>query len=94
MDGFFKEKFSVILKRLCKSGLGILMVSHDVEFCAKYADRCALFFGGGIVSEGTPRAFFTGNSFYTTAANRMARGVFEEVITAEEIAERIQSSPS
>ncbi|MDR1042792.1 MAG: ATP-binding cassette domain-containing protein [Clostridiales Family XIII bacterium] len=91
MDGFFKEKFSAILKRLCEGGMGILMVSHDVEFCAKYADRCALFFNGGIVSEGEPRAFFTGNSFYTTAANRMARGVFGEVITAEEIAERIRS---
>jgi energy-coupling factor transport system ATP-binding protein len=91
MDSFFKERFSAILKRLCEDGMGVLMVSHDVEFCAKYADRCALFFGGGVISDGAPRAFFTGNSFYTTAANRMARGVFEEVVTAEEIAERVRS---
>ena len=63
------------------------MVSHDVEFCAKHADRCALFFNGSIVSEGESRMFFSGNSFYTTAANRMARGLFPEVITAEEIVE-------
>ena len=85
MDGFFKEKFSAILKNLCDQGIGVLMVSHDVEFCAKYADRCALFFNGSIVSEGEPRTFFSGNSFYTTAANRMARELFPNAITAEEI---------
>jgi energy-coupling factor transport system ATP-binding protein len=85
MDGFFKEKFADIIRNLCAEGLGVLMVSHDVEFCAKYADRCALFFNGSVVSEGEPREFFSGNSFYTTAANRMARFLFAEAITAEEI---------
>jgi energy-coupling factor transport system ATP-binding protein len=89
MDSFFKEKFAAILSRLCGDGLGVLMVSHDVEFCAKYADRCALFFAGGVVSEGRPRVFFSGNSFYTTAANRMARGLFPGAVTAEEIIERV-----
>jgi energy-coupling factor transport system ATP-binding protein len=85
MDSFFKEKFAAILENLCADGIGVLMVSHDVEFCAKYADRCALFFNGGIVSEGAPRAFFSGNSFYTTSANRMSRGILKDAITAEEI---------
>ena len=85
MDGFFKQKFAAIIERLCSEGMGVLMVSHDVEFCARYADRCALFFNGSIVSEGVPRAFFSGNSFYTTAANRMARFLLPEAITAEEV---------
>ena len=38
------------------------MVSHDIEFCAKYAHRCAMVFDGAVSSEGTPRAFFGGNS--------------------------------
>ncbi|MDR3363873.1 MAG: ATP-binding cassette domain-containing protein [Clostridiales Family XIII bacterium] len=90
MDSFFKEKFAAILGDLCAEGMGVLMVSHDVEFCAKYADRCALFFGGGIVSEGEPRAFFSGNSFYTTAANRMSRGIIENAVTAEEVIECVK----
>ena len=49
------------------------MVSHDVEFCAQYADRCLLMFDGSIAAEGGPTDFFAGNHFYTTAANRMAR---------------------
>ena len=62
------------------------MVSHDIEFCAEYADRCAMFFDGDIASVGTPREFFAGNSFYTSAANRIARQWAPEAITWEEVA--------
>lgn len=85
LDGHFKEKLAHILKRLQAAGCTILMVSHDVEFCAKNADRCAMFFDGGIVTQGPPREFFSGNSFYTTAANRMARALLPEAVTAEDV---------
>lgn len=81
----FKTEFIEILKGLKAQGKAILIVSHDVEFCAETADRCALFFDGMIVSENTPHQFFSGNSFYTTAANRMTRGIAENVITADEL---------
>ena len=61
------------------------MVSHDVEFCARYAHRCALFFDGAVVTEATSRAFFSGNSFYTTAANRIARPLEPQAVTAEDV---------
>ena len=66
LDPFFKITLAGILKKLTQSGVTIFMVSHDVEFCAEYADRCAMFFDGDVVSEGTPKEFFAGNSFYTT----------------------------
>ena len=62
-----------MLRRLLGEGMAILMVSHDVEFCAQYADRCGLLFRGEVVTENAPRAFFSGNYFYTTAAARIAR---------------------
>ena len=85
MDAEFKHEFAAILKRLLSKGVTVIMVSHDIEFCAKYASRCALFFDGGIVTEGTPEEFFSGNSFYTTAANRMARHLLPKAITAEDV---------
>jgi energy-coupling factor transport system ATP-binding protein len=88
MDSFFKRKFANILKTLREGGMTVIMVSHDLEFCAQYADRCALFFDGGIVTENTPQAFFAGNSFYTTAANRMSRHIMGGAITAEDVIER------
>ena len=85
LDAEFKQVFGQILRTLRACGVAVLMVSHDIEFCAKYADRCALFFDGSIVTEGAPRAFFSGNSFYTTSANRMARELLPEAVTAEDV---------
>lgn len=85
LDNHYKEILSGILARLCNKGVTVLLVSHDIEFCAKYAHRCALFFDGSIVSQGEPKAFFSGNRFYTTAANRMARHLFADAVTNEEV---------
>ena len=59
-------------------------MTHDVEFAALVSDRCALFFRGEAVSVGTPREFFSENSFYTTAASRMTKGFFENAVTVED----------
>ncbi len=85
LDAEFKQVFAQILQVLLKRKTAILMVSHDIEFCAKYAHRCALFFDGSIVTEAQPREFFMGNSFYTTAANRMGRGLYPQAVTAEDL---------
>ena len=63
------------------------MVSHDVEFCAEYADLVSMFFDGQIITTDTPHRFFGQNSFYTTAANRMSRCVFRNAVTAGDVAE-------
>ena len=54
LDAEFKQVFAVILKTLQRRSVTVFMVSHDVEFCAEYADRCALFFDGNIVSQDGP----------------------------------------
>ena len=87
IDSFFKEKLAAILSKLKAQGITIVMVSHDVEFCAKYADMVSMFFDGQILTTDTPRRFFGNNSFYTTAANRMSRHVFSMAVTAEDVVE-------
>ena len=85
IDSFFKETFAGILEDLKKQGITIVMVSHDVEFCARYADIVSMFFDGQVLTTDTPRRFFGANSFYTTAAHRMSRHVFEGAVTAEDV---------
>ena len=85
IDSFFKETFAAILADLKRQGITIVMVSHDVEFCARYADRVSMFFDGQILTTDTPRRFFGNNSFYTTAAHRMSRHVFDMAVTAEDV---------
>ena len=85
LDNDFKITFAGILQELTARGVCIVMVSHDVEFCARYADRCGLFFDGGIVTVDAPQPFFAGKSFYTTAANRMARHLLPNAVTPEDV---------
>lgn len=85
LDAHFKVKFAKIINKLIENKVTVVMVSHDIEFCASYAHRCALFFDGSIVTSNTPNKFFSGNSFYTTVANRMSRQVFENAVTCEDV---------
>lgn len=85
LDAGFKIKFAEILEQLLKREVTIIMVSHDIEFCASFAHKCALFFDGNIVTTNTPNKFFSGNNFYTTVANRMTRQIFENAITCEDV---------
>lgn len=85
LDSFFKHSFAKILKGLCQRGMTVVMVSHDVEFCAEYADLVGMFFDGQVLASNTPRRFFGSNSFYTTAANRMSRCVFQNAVTAADV---------
>ena len=85
IDAFFKRQLASVLDDLKRDGVAIVMVSHDIEFCARYADAVAMMFDGEIIAESTPRTFFSSNSFYTTAANRMSRHVFPRAITDEDV---------
>lgn len=91
MDAEYKEELGEILKKLQQHGITIFMISHDVEFVAEYADRVGLFFEGNIVTNKETREFFAGNSFYTTAANRMARQFFPEAVTGRDVVKCLKS---
>ncbi|MBU3129529.1 ATP-binding cassette domain-containing protein [Clostridium tagluense] len=85
IDDCFKQELAKILRTITKKRTTIVMVSHDIEFCAEYADTCGLFFDGNIITKNTTKKFFAGNSFYTTAANRMARHICPEAVTVEDV---------
>lgn len=85
LDAHFKQIFADIIYDLKANGVTVVMVSHDIEFCAEYADRCAMFFDGSITSFGEPREFFAGNNFYTTSSNRMARTRLPNAVLADDI---------
>lgn len=85
IDAYYKQTLSKIMKNLKANGITIIMVTHDVEFAAENADRCAMFFDGELVSVDTPVEFFADNNFYTTAANRISRGYYKKAILCEDV---------
>lgn len=86
IDPAGKEELAKLINQMCSSGVTVVTVTHDIEFAARHCERCTLLFNGEIISSGTPDEFFCGNSFYTTAANRISRGILENAITCEDVA--------
>lgn len=85
LDPAAKDRLAALLQQLRMQRISILIVTHDVEFAAKHATRCALLFDGGITAEGTPAEFFSSNYFYTTAVNRIVRDWLPQALTMEDV---------
>ena len=92
IDAEKKQILCRIMKKLSMSGVTIVMVTHDVEFAAMSADRCALLFRGEIVSSAEPVEFFSENKFYTTAARRLSRGIIDGIVTTDALIRYCRSS--
>jgi len=85
LDESFKQVLMGVIRRFTAEGRAVIIVTHDVEFAASAADRCALIFDGQLISEEVPEKFFSLGSFYTTDANRMARDLVPEAVTANDL---------
>lgn len=66
-------------------GCTIVIVSHDIEFCAQTADQVCLIFDGETAVVNGVTEYFTGNEFYTTAAARIARGIVDHAVTVKDV---------
>ena len=86
LDAGAKAEFVSVLRKLRDGGMTVVLVTHDAELAADVSDRCALFYRGEIIADDVPRRFFSGNSFYTTAANRICRGYYDLVATVDDAA--------
>ncbi|MBB6670317.1 ABC transporter ATP-binding protein [Cohnella nanjingensis] len=73
LDPLAKLRLAEHLTALHRQGTTLLLATHDVEFAASYATRCSLLFGGVIVADGAPDAFFQDNLFYATSLHRLFR---------------------
>ena len=85
IDPAAKRALAAVLRTLANEGITVFAVTHDVEFAAENADRCALFFDGEVLAPKPPQEFFSANNFYTTAASRISRGIFENAVTEADV---------
>lgn len=88
LDPEGKTALGELLSQLCGEGMTIVTVSHDIEFCSRFARRCGMLFHGEMTGVGEIHDFFRGNYFFTTAANRIAKAWFPDAITCEEVLEQ------
>jgi energy-coupling factor transport system ATP-binding protein len=85
LDAFAKKEIGELLTGLKRSGVTIIMVTHDIEFAAEYADVCSMLFGRAIIANGDARDFFAGNMFYTTSVSRMTRDILDGCVLESDV---------
>ena len=85
LDPLGKDALAQVLAALCHEGLAVVMVTHDLEFAARYADVCGLLFQGELSEIVPTPAFFAGKHFYTTAVNKVFGEWLPEAVTAEDV---------
>ena len=86
LDAYAKSQLAGLLSALKSQGKTIVLVTHDVEFAAVVADRCAMFFDGKITTVLKNREFFVANTYYTTAARRLTKDLLADAVTVDEAA--------
>ena len=85
LDNGFKMQLADMLRKLQKCGKTIVVVSHDIEFCAVAGDRVALLFDGEVAMVGDVRSYMSDNNFFTTAASRISRNILDGAVTVREV---------
>ena len=71
-------------RKLSADGKTIIIVSHDLDFCGEYADRCGMFADGKLIAVNNSRDFFTSNNFYTTTVAKMSRSTIKGAVKMED----------
>lgn len=85
LDPATKLRVGEILRREHQAGLTIVMASHDMDFCATFADGCAFMFNGQVNPPQPTRAFFTQNFLSTTAVNRLLRQQVPDALFSRDV---------
>jgi energy-coupling factor transport system ATP-binding protein len=74
-----------ILTQWTEAGRCVLLVTHDVEFAARYARRVILLGDGGILADGNPRDILDGALYFSTQVNRLLRHLIPGVLVESDV---------
>lgn len=85
VDRIHSRRFGHFLKNLSQKGMTILMASHDLEFCAEFADRAGMMFDGKIEGIADVEEFFSDNYFYTTASAKITSQQKQRILLPERV---------
>lgn len=89
MDYYLKQELISYLREKTKT---VIMVTHDVETAAEFADRIVLLSEGNIISDGNKRDVLSKALLFSPQINRLVQpyakyGIPDDTLTVEEILE-------
>lgn len=90
MDPLHKADLGRLLTHLVADGRCVLVVTHDVEFAARFTDRVVILGDGGVLVDGPVREVLHGALFFSTQINRLLRDRFPGVLHEGDLMWRTQ----
>ena len=71
LDLHHQVHFFGLVRRLARQGIGVAVVTHDVNLASLYCDRVALLRGGRLAEEGTPEHVLRADVLQATYGNEV-----------------------
>ncbi len=87
IDYRLKAKLGRLLFELVQNGVTVILVTHDVDFAAEYADRLVMIFDGRISCDGEKHNVLANSMFYAPQIRKLFSGINDEVFTVKEAVE-------
>jgi energy-coupling factor transport system ATP-binding protein len=85
MDPLHKAELAALLRRWAANGRCVLVVTHDVEFAARVAERVLVVGDGSLLADGPAHEVLNGSLFFSTQINRLLRHSLPGVLTEDEV---------
>lgn len=85
MDPTHKNELTALLRRWADRGRCVVVVTHDVEFAARTADRVVVLGDGGVLADAPVRDALHGSLFFSTQINRLLRREMPGVLTEDDV---------
>lgn len=84
LDYELKVQMGELMKALAREGTAILVVTHDIEFIAEYADEVVLMDQGTVIQQGTPMAMLANAAFYSPQVSRLFHNFAWNVVRVDQ----------
>jgi energy-coupling factor transport system ATP-binding protein len=85
MDPTHKAALFTLVRRWAAAGRCVVVVTHDVEFAARIAERVLVLGDGGVLADGPVHEVLHGSLFFSTQIDRLLRHRLPGVLTEEEV---------
>jgi energy-coupling factor transport system ATP-binding protein len=85
MDSLHKNELSALVHRWVSAGRCVVLVTHDVEFAAKVAERVIVLGDRGLLADGSAADVLDGSLFFSTQINRLFRRQLPGVLREDEV---------
>lgn len=97
MDHGLKNRLMDYLKVYCEKGNTVIIITHDIELAAEYAERIILLSEGRVVADGSKREVLARALLFSPQINRVFQGfekygVAQDVLTVKEAVELFEQS--